>query len=82
MRLGQWFFQEYEPVKIIIHKQPIPQGRHNPQAAAGKRIEPPVSLPSEPKQSPAAVATPEPLEEAPAHLSGSQGFTGASKSGW
>jgi hypothetical protein len=28
-------------------------------------MEPPVSLPSEPKHMPAAVATPEPLEDAP-----------------
>jgi hypothetical protein len=37
-----------------------------PLAEQGKRIEPPVSLPSDPKHSPAAVATPEPLDEAPA----------------
>jgi hypothetical protein len=34
-------------------------------AADGKRIEPPVSEPSEPKHNPAAVATPEPLDDAP-----------------
>jgi hypothetical protein len=37
----------------------------NPQVADGNRIEPPVSLPIEPKQSPAEVATPDPLEEEP-----------------
>src|SRR5215475_5275829 len=52
-----------------------------PHAAAGKRMDPPVSLPSEPKHSPAAVATPEPLEEAPAHRSACHGFTGISRSG-
>jgi hypothetical protein len=31
----------------------------------GKRIEPPVSEPSEAKQRPAAVATPEPEDETP-----------------
>ena len=36
-----------------------------PLAAEGKRIEPPVSDPSEPKHRPAAVATPEPLDDAP-----------------
>ena len=36
-----------------------------PHAAAGKRIDPPVSLPSDAKARPAAGATPEPLEEAP-----------------
>ena len=36
-----------------------------PLAADGKRIEPPVSEPSEPKHRPAAVATPEPLDDAP-----------------
>ena len=36
-----------------------------PLAAEGKRIEPPVSEPSEPKHRPAAVATPEPLDDAP-----------------
>ena len=35
-----------------------------PQAAAGCRIEPPVSLPSVANASPAAVAAPEPLEDA------------------
>jgi hypothetical protein len=47
-----------------------------PQAAEGKRIEPPVSVPSEPKHNEAAVATPEPLEEEPAHLFAFQGFIG------
>ena len=36
-----------------------------PQAADGKRIEPPVSVPSEAKQRPAAVAEPEPDDEPP-----------------
>jgi hypothetical protein len=37
-----------------------------PFMVEGKRIEPPVSEPIEPKQSPAAVATPEPEDDAPA----------------
>ena len=53
-----------------------------PHWADGKRIDPPVSEPSEPKQRPAAVATPEPLDETPVHRPSSQGLTGMSKSGW
>src|SRR5690349_2497496 len=53
-----------------------------PFAAEGKRIEPPVSDPSDPKQRPAAVATPDPLDEAPDQWSGCQGFTGGGTSGW
>ena len=52
-----------------------------PQAADGKRIEPPVSLPSEPKQSPAAVADPDPLEDEPAQRSSFHGFSGIWSSG-
>jgi hypothetical protein len=37
----------------------------SPQVADGNLIEPPVSLPIEPKQSPAEVATPDPLDEEP-----------------
>ena len=37
-----------------------------PLADAGKRIDPPVSLPIVPNARPAAVATPEPLDDAPA----------------
>ena len=37
-----------------------------PQAAAGRRTEPPVSEPSAPKARRAATAAPEPLEEPPA----------------
>ena len=47
-----------------------------PLAADGKRIDPPVSVPSEPKQRPAAVATPEPLDDAPDQWSRCQGLTG------
>ena len=39
-------------------------------------MEPPVSVPREPKHSPAAVATPEPLEDEPVHRSGFQGLSG------
>ena len=53
-----------------------------PQAADGKRIEPPVSVPSEAKQSPAAVATPDPLDEAPGQRLDPQGFCGTGRSGW
>ena len=41
-----------------------------------------MSVPSDAKQSPAAVATPEPLEEIPVHAAASQGFTGGVTSGW
>ena len=47
-----------------------------PLAADGKRIEPPVSEPREPKHRPAAVATPEPLEEMPDQRSGFHGLRG------
>ena len=47
-----------------------------PLAADGKRIEPPVSEPSEPKHRPAAVATPEPLDDAPDQWSRCQGLSG------
>src|SRR5262245_36832710 len=53
-----------------------------PQAAEGKRIDPPVSDPSEPKHKEAAVAAPEPLDEAPGQRSGFQGFTGGCTLGW
>ena len=52
-----------------------------PQAAAGNRIDPPVSLPKDPKHSPAAVATPEPLDDAPAQRWASHGLTGISNWG-
>ena len=47
-----------------------------PLAADGSRIDPPVSLPIEPKHSPAAVAAPEPLDDAPGHRSAPHGFNG------
>ena len=53
-----------------------------PLAADGKRIDPPVSVPSDPKHRPAAVATPEPLDDAPDQWSACQGFTGGRMSGW
>ena len=52
-----------------------------PLAIDGKRMEPPVSVPSAAKHSPAAGATPEPLEEAPDQRSARQGLTGMSKPG-
>src|SRR5215831_17746886 len=45
-----------------------------PQKAAGMRIDPPVSVPSEPAHSPAATATPEPLLEPPGLRSRFQGL--------
>ena len=36
-----------------------------PQNAAGSRIDPPASVPSAPRQSPAATAAPDPLEDPP-----------------
>ena len=47
-----------------------------PLAADGKRIDPPVSLPSDPKQSPAAVATPEPLDGGTGEAVGPPGVAG------
>ena len=48
-----------------------------PFAAEGYLIDPPVSLPKDPKHNPAEVATPDPLDEEPAHFSKSHGFLGA-----
>jgi hypothetical protein len=45
-----------------------------PQAAAGSRIEPPVSEPSAPNVMRAATEAPEPLDEPPVTLVSSQGF--------
>ena len=53
-----------------------------PHAADGKRIEPPVSVPSAAVQSPAATATPDPLEEMPVQRASFQGLTGGSTDGW
>ena len=52
-----------------------------PQHADGTRMEPPVSVPKLPKQRPAAVATPEPLDETPVQREGSQGLMGAATLG-
>src|SRR5262245_31972034 len=48
----------------------------------GNRIEPSVSVPREPKQRHAAVATPEPLEETPVQCAELHGLTGGSIEGW
>ena len=48
-----------------------------PFAAEGRRIEPPVSEPSVPQASPAAVATPEPDDDEPVQYSAPQGLSGA-----
>jgi hypothetical protein len=53
-----------------------------PFIAEGKRIEPPVSEPIEPKHSPAAVATPDPEEDAPAQWSAFHGLSGRTTFGW
>src|SRR4029077_14221187 len=45
-----------------------------PQKAAGMRIEPPVSVPMEPWQSPAETAAADPLDEPPGVLVGSHGL--------
>src|SRR5579884_3892240 len=45
-----------------------------PQSAAGTRIEPPVSVPSEPKHRQAATAAADPLDEPPVARLGSWGF--------
>ncbi len=45
------------------------------------RIEPPVSVPTAPKQSPAARATPDPLDDSPGHRSWFQGLSGTSIAG-
>lgn len=48
----------------------------SPAAPHGQRIDPPVSEASEPKQSPAAVATAGPLEEMPVQYAEFHGFFG------
>src|SRR5574341_2077736 len=45
-----------------------------PQQAEGRRMEPPVSLPRAQRQSPAATAAPEPLDEPPETCPARQGF--------
>ena len=47
-----------------------------PQSEEGMRIEPPVSVPSAPAQSPAATAAPEPLLDPPGIRSAPQGLDG------
>ena len=54
----------------------------SPHMVDGKRIEPRVSDPKDAKQRPADVATPDPEDETPVHLSDSHGLTGASILGW
>jgi hypothetical protein len=53
----------------------------HPFTADGYRIEPPVSVPTDAKHRPAAVATPEPLDETPLQRVASHGFTGTCKPG-
>ena len=52
-----------------------------PVAVAGPLTEPPVSEPSAAKQSPAAVAAAEPLEEVHTQMSSPQGFRGVGRPG-
>ncbi len=54
----------------------------SPLAPHGKRIDPPVSVPMLPWHSPAAVATPDPLDEEPTQWSACQGFCGTGSDGW
>lgn len=52
-----------------------------PQADEGNRIDPPVSVPIAAKQSPAAAATPDPLEDPPGQRLRFHGFSGTSNDG-
>src|SRR5262245_5117395 len=52
-----------------------------PQADEGKRIDPPVSVPMAAKHSPAAAATPEPLDDPPGPRLGVHGLGGTSNDG-
>src|SRR5947209_1933175 len=52
-----------------------------PFADDGIRIDPPVSVPMPAKHNPAAVATPEPLDDMPGQRSARQGLIGTSKDG-
>src|SRR5216683_587479 len=52
-----------------------------PHQAAGFRIDPPVSVPSVPRQRPAATATAEPLDEPPEECATLHGFKAGPKSG-
>src|SRR5699024_9448743 len=52
-----------------------------PLAADGRRIDPPVAEPREPKDRPAAVATADPLEDTPDRVAVAQGLTGVGRSG-
>ena len=53
-----------------------------PLACEGKRIEPPVSVPSAPKQSPLATATPDPEDDPPGQKALPQGLIGGEIAGW
>jgi hypothetical protein len=53
-----------------------------PHHAEGMRMEPPVSVPRAAKQSPAATATPDPLDEPPVLLAAFQGLMGMGRVGW
>src|SRR3546814_15253051 len=50
-------------------------------AALGRRIDPPVSVPIDPKPRPAATETADPLEDRPDQRCESQGLRGALKAG-
>ena len=52
-----------------------------PLNAAGSRIEPPASVPSAPRHSPAATAAPEPLDEPPVTLAVFHGLSAGGNGG-
>ena len=52
-----------------------------PQNAAGSRIEPPASVPSAPRQSPAATAAPDPLDDPPVICALFHGLSAGGKGG-
>src|SRR5690606_1583302 len=70
-------------------KQPLRDRRpyvgfspNRPCTDAGKRMEPPVSLPSEPNTAPLATAAPEPLDDPPEILEGSKALQQSPKDGF
>ena len=67
------YLDETHPTPALLPTTPL--------AREGNRMEPPVSVPIEAKHRPAAVATPDPLDEIPGHRLRSHGFSGTSKAG-
>src|ERR1700741_1940283 len=64
----------WPPARLTLAKEGFRPA--TPQHAAGRRIEPPVSLPSAKSTSPAATATADPLEDPPGTRPGARGLTG------